>query len=170
MQLYVSDNDCRITRPLKELKGFAKIELEPGEKKTVSFTLDKRSFAYYETSIHDYYVESGDFTIMIGASSADIRQTVPIYVEGTTDLPCHFDNFSAISDIMESRKGKEILRPVLEKVFEGMRSGESDADQLGEGGTEMMEKMIMEMPIINLSGFGIMTVEEVAGLLAAING
>ncbi len=170
VQLYVSDNDCRIMRPLKELKGFTKIELEPGEKKTVSFTLDKRSFAYYETSIHDYYVESGDFTIMIGASSADIRQTVPIYVEGTTDLPCHFDNFSAISDIMESRKGKEILGPVLDKVFEGMRSGESDADQLGEGGTEMMEKMIMEMPIINLSGFGIMTVEEVAGLLSEING
>ncbi len=170
VQLYVCDNDCRISRPLKELKGFEKIELEPGEKKTVSFTLDKRCFAYYETSIHDYYVESGDYTIMIGASSSDIRQTVQLAVEGTVDLPVKYDTFSAISDIMESRKGKEVLGPVLEKALEGMRSGESDAEQLGEGGAEMMEKMMLEMPIINLSGFGIMTVEEVEGMLKVING
>ena len=170
VQLYVSDNESRISRPLKELKGFTKVELEPGEKKTVSFILDKRSFAYYETAIHDYYVESGDFTVMVGASSNDIRLTQQISVEGTVDLPVHFDRFTAIADILASRKGKEVLGPVFDSVLEGMRSGASDADQLGEGGTEMMEKMILEMPIINLSGFGIMTGEEVDGLLSAING
>ncbi len=170
VQLYVSENSSRVTRPLKELKGFKKIELEPGEKKTVTFTLDKRSFAYYETSIHDYYVESGDFTVMIGAASNDIRQTVQVNVEGTTELPVCFDRFTAIQDIIDSRKGKEILGPVLEEIF---RNSEADADtdaSLGEGTAEMMEKMILEMPIINLSSFHMMTAEEIDGILAQING
>ncbi len=170
IQLYVSENNSRVTRPLKELKGFKKIELEPSEKKTVTFTLDKRSFAYYETSIHDYYVKSGDFTIMIGAASTDIRQTVQVNVEGTTELPTCFDRFTAIQDIIDSRKGKEILGPVLDEIF---KNSESDADNdasLGEGTAEMMEKMILEMPIINLSSFHMMTAEEIDGILAQING
>jgi beta-glucosidase len=172
VQLYVGDNECRVSRPLKELKGFKKIEIEPGSKKTVSFELDKRCFAYYNTEIHDYYVESGDFTLMIGAASNDLRQFINIKVEGTTELPRHFDRFTAIADILDSRKGAEILGPVLKQMSEEMdKSSEADgADSMGEGGAEMMKKMILEMPIINLSGFGIMTAEQVDGILEQING
>lgn len=72
-QLYVSDAQSTIYRPEKELKGFKKVFLKAGESKAISLTLGKRSFAYYNINIADWHVESGDFKILVGASSRDIR-------------------------------------------------------------------------------------------------
>ena len=72
-QVYVADKESTAYRPVKELKGFKKIFLEPGEEQTVTVELDKRAFAYYNTCISDWYVESGAFDILVGASSRDIR-------------------------------------------------------------------------------------------------
>ncbi|MBR6779846.1 MAG: glycoside hydrolase family 3 C-terminal domain-containing protein [Clostridia bacterium] len=72
-QVYVSDTESTVYRPVKELKGFKKIFLEPGEEKTVTVELDKRAFAFWNTAIGDWYVESGAFDILVGASSRDIR-------------------------------------------------------------------------------------------------
>lgn len=82
-QLYVSDTESTIFRPAKELKGFAKTYLEPGEEKTVKLELDKRAFAYYNTNISDWHVESGDFDIMVGASSRDIKLEAKVNVTST---------------------------------------------------------------------------------------
>lgn len=71
-QLYVCDPFCRVTRPEKELKGFAKVELAPDEEKRVVLKLDKRSFAYYNTCLSEWYVENGDFEILVGKSSRDL--------------------------------------------------------------------------------------------------
>jgi beta-glucosidase len=168
IQLYVCPEGSKVSRPYKELKGFEKIELESGEKKTVTFTLDKRSFAYYETKIHDFYVESGDYNIMIGASTIDIRQTVKIHVESSLELPMTFGHFTPIEDILDTKKGQMILGPVLQKIGEGMENQEDDGS-MGEGGAEMMTKMFMEMPIINLASFGILTTEQVDGILSQLN-
>ncbi len=168
IQLYVCPEGSKVSRPYKELKGFEKIELESGEKKTVTFTLDKRSFAYYETKIHDFYVESGDYNIMIGASTIDIRQTVKIHVESSLELPMTFGRFTPIEDILDTKKGQMILGPVLQKIGEGMENQEDDGS-MGEGGAEMMTKMFMEMPIINLASFGILTTEQVDGILSQLN-
>ena len=169
VQLYVSPNGSRISRPYKELKGFQKIELLPEEKETLTFTLDARAFAYYETKIHDFYVESGDYTILIGSSSNDIRLTIPVHVEGTTLLPCSFDMFSAISDILDTAKGREVLGPIVDNIFSEMKSNSENADSMGEGGTEMMERMILEMPIGSLSTFGGFDTAQVKKLLRKIN-
>ena len=75
VQLYVSDRTGSVRRPLKELKGYEKVSLDPGETKTVTMTLDKRSFAWYSTELHDWYAASGEYEILIGASSRDIRLT-----------------------------------------------------------------------------------------------
>lgn len=72
-QIYVKDIESTIYRPEKELKEFRKVYLEPGEKKTVKVTLNKRAFAFYNVLVNDWTVESGDFEIMVGASSRDIR-------------------------------------------------------------------------------------------------
>lgn len=80
VQLYVQDVESTIYRPVKELKGFKKVFLEAGEEKTVEFTLDSRAFAYYNVLINDWHVESGDFNILIGASSRDIRLTATVNV------------------------------------------------------------------------------------------
>ncbi|MFY9357997.1 MAG: glycoside hydrolase family 3 C-terminal domain-containing protein, partial [Defluviitoga tunisiensis] len=83
VQLYIRDVESKVNRPEKELKGFEKIELAPGEEKTVTFKLDKRSFAYYNTEIRDWYVESGEFEILVGKSSKEIELKETVKVNST---------------------------------------------------------------------------------------
>lgn len=82
VQLYIAKKDTAIFRAEKELKGFEKVYLAPGESKTVEFKLNSRSFAYYNTSNMDWAVEGGAYEIQIGASSRDIRLAKTIEVEG----------------------------------------------------------------------------------------
>jgi beta-glucosidase len=72
-QVYVGDSPAPVPRPPKELKGFAKVELRPGETKQVVLTLDRRAFSLFDVRKHDWTAESGDFTILVGSSSADIK-------------------------------------------------------------------------------------------------
>jgi len=85
VQLYVSHKDPTIFKASKELKGFDKVVLSSGESKIVRFILDKRAFAYYNTKIADWHVESGEYEICIGASSRDIRGVVRVSVKSTVD-------------------------------------------------------------------------------------
>ena len=82
-QVYVADRESTIFRPVKELKAFKKVFLKAGEEKRITVTLGKRAFAYYNTLIHDWHVESGDFDILVGASSADIRLRDSVAVRST---------------------------------------------------------------------------------------
>ncbi len=80
-QLYVKPNGSRLKRPVKELKEFTKVHLEPGESTAVAFTLDNRDFAYYDDHHHEWVVDSETYTIMVGASSADIRLSADLEIE-----------------------------------------------------------------------------------------
>ncbi|OQA24926.1 MAG: Thermostable beta-glucosidase B [Verrucomicrobia bacterium ADurb.Bin345] len=73
VQLYVHDVQSRLPRPVKELKGFEKVELAPGETKEVAFRLDERALAFYDADANRWVVEPGDFDILVGSSSRDIR-------------------------------------------------------------------------------------------------
>ena len=73
VQVYVTDKESSLARPPKELKAFAKVNLQPGESKTVAFTLDFRSFAFYDPRKANWVAEAGDFEILVGSSSRDIR-------------------------------------------------------------------------------------------------
>ena len=73
VQVYVKDIESTVERPEKELKGFSKINLSPGEQKKVSIKLNKRAFSYYCEKNCDFVVESGEFNILVGSSSRDIR-------------------------------------------------------------------------------------------------
>jgi beta-glucosidase len=72
-EVYVGDPQDGLPRPLKELKGFAKIKLRPGEKKLMSVKLDRRAFSYYDTNKHAWYAPPGEYGVLVGSSSADIR-------------------------------------------------------------------------------------------------
>lgn len=76
IQLYLGDDQCTVLRPLKELKHFAKIALEPGEEKTVSFTITPDDLKFYDETVAGWTAEPGKFKASIGASSTDIRGTV----------------------------------------------------------------------------------------------
>lgn len=80
VQIYVSDEKSRLKRPEKELKAFGKVELEPGETKTLTFTLGYRDFAYYDPEASDWVVEEGIFHIHAAANAGDIRQSIPVEV------------------------------------------------------------------------------------------
>jgi beta-glucosidase len=73
VQLYIRDRVASITRPVKELKGFEKVYLLPGEQKTVSFSINKQLLQFYNEGMDDWITEPGEFDIMIGSSSEDIR-------------------------------------------------------------------------------------------------
>ena len=99
-QLYVKDVESTIFRPEKELRGFKKVFLKAGEEKTVELTLSKRAFAYYNINISDWHVESGEFEILVGASSRDIKLNGKVKVESTVDAvipdyretaPCYYN-------------------------------------------------------------------------------
>ncbi|MCB8929166.1 MAG: glycoside hydrolase family 3 C-terminal domain-containing protein [Ardenticatenaceae bacterium] len=85
-QLYVRDVEATVFRPDKELKAFAKVELQPGEETEVTLTLDRRAFAFYDVPSRDWVVEAGDFEILVGASSRDIRLAalLPLAAQGDT--------------------------------------------------------------------------------------
>lgn len=84
-EIYVADKESTIFRPEKELRAFTKVFLKAGEEKEVSIKLGKRAFAYYNVELGDWHVESGEFDIMVGASSRDIKLSATVNVESTVD-------------------------------------------------------------------------------------
>ncbi|MCM1365280.1 MAG: glycoside hydrolase family 3 C-terminal domain-containing protein [Faecalibacterium sp.] len=82
-QIYVADKESTIYRPEKELREFTKVYLEPGEEKEIELKLSKRAFAFFNVNTHDWCVESGEFDILVGASSRDIKLSATVTVEST---------------------------------------------------------------------------------------
>jgi beta-glucosidase len=75
VQLYIADKEASVDRPVKELKGFEKVWLEPGETKNVEFTIDRSALSFYDESSKSWVAESGAFEALVGAASDDIRST-----------------------------------------------------------------------------------------------
>lgn len=80
VQCYVRDEESSVLRPVRELKAFEKIELEPGETRTVTLKLDEGAFAFWDEATHAWRIEPGRFTLELGRSSRDIRQTLSVTV------------------------------------------------------------------------------------------
>ena len=80
VQLYISDEESYLERPVKELKGFKKVYLEPGETKTVEFVIEPDMLKFFDDAKHDWVLEKGKFTAFVGASSRDIRSEVSFEV------------------------------------------------------------------------------------------
>lgn len=76
VQLYISDPGCSVPRPAKELKGFAKVWLEPGETREVSFTIDRGALSFFDSDRHQWVAEPGEFVASVGSASDNIKTTV----------------------------------------------------------------------------------------------
>ncbi|HEY1987154.1 MAG TPA: glycoside hydrolase family 3 C-terminal domain-containing protein [Terracidiphilus sp.] len=79
-EFYVHDGHARIDRPVHELKGFKRVELQPGETKTIDFFLDRAAFSYWSPETKDWTIDPGTFDVEVGSSSRDIRLKVPVKV------------------------------------------------------------------------------------------
>jgi beta-glucosidase len=86
VQLYLRDEYASIPRPVKELKGFKRLHLKPGESRRITFHLDTRQLAYYDENLA-LMLESGQFTVMVGSSSDDLRLTGTINLAGKAKYP-----------------------------------------------------------------------------------
>ena len=170
VQLYVSDVESTVIRPVKELKGFDKVDLQPGETKTVTFTLGKRAFAYWNTQIHDWHVESGEFRILVGKSSRDIQLEETVTVESTVKLTVHFTLDSTFGDLMQDKKAREILEPMMKLDMVGGQEEDSDVAASAIS-SEMMEAMMKYMPLRGVLSFssGKVSLEQLQGLLDQLN-
>lgn len=89
IELYVSPPESAVFKPIRELRSFETVYLEPGESKDVTLVLDSRAFAYYNVNIHDWFVESGEYKIEIGKSSRDIvlSETIKINSAQQGEIP-----------------------------------------------------------------------------------
>ena len=120
VQLYVQDVESTIFRPVKELKGFKKVFLEVGEEKEVEFTLDSRAFAYYNVLVNDWHVESGDFNILIGASSQDIRLEDTVNVTSANpdaEIPNYTETAPYYCNLADEKDTKDIPTEQFEVLY-----------------------------------------------------
>ncbi|HNH04365.1 MAG TPA: glycoside hydrolase family 3 C-terminal domain-containing protein, partial [Anaerolineales bacterium] len=152
VQVYVHDQKSDLIRPVKELKGFAKVELQPGETKTVSIHLDFRAFAYYHPEHKQWITEDGGFDILIGASSADIRSRLTTTLQSTLDLPCILDIESTLREWMADRRGRQVLGSLYEQIESQVRRLFAGENRYGntKSGEQVTEQTVMGMDIMDM--------------------
>jgi beta-glucosidase len=167
VQLYISDLTGAAKRPIRELKGYEKISLQPGETKTVTFSIDYRSLAWYNTNLGDWYAASGAYEVQIGASSRDIRQAVTLHFTTEKRLPLHVDMNTTLGALLADERTRSYAltyQKALNKFFGG------DSDASSEAITDDMNNaMAASMPLRNMASFGVASKAEVQKVIDIIN-
>ncbi|MCX6469032.1 MAG: glycoside hydrolase family 3 C-terminal domain-containing protein [Corynebacteriales bacterium] len=144
VQVYVTTTDSRVTRPPRELKGFATTSLlEPVVSERVSIRIDRSDLAYWDVRRDDWTVEDGDYVVAVGASSRDLRVTDTVHIVGDDD---------AVPITWQSTLAEALADPVIGKAIAGMLpAGPS------EGGSAMGTDLVTimgSMPLDRLKRFG----------------
>lgn len=120
VQVYVHDPESTLVRPPKELKGFAKVALEPGQTVTVTITLEPRAFMVYHPLHRQWVAESGAFDILIGDSATDIRLKHTVRLESAQVLPVRLTRDSTVRQWLEHPRGAVLVQPLLETALARM--------------------------------------------------
>ena len=171
VQLYVKDCTSSAIRPEKELKGFKKVFLNPGETKTVTMELDKRSFAWYNTELHDWFAASGEYKLLVGTSSRDIHLEGRIHLNSSQELPMHVHMNTTLGELFRNPKTSETAKELIAKYISAMNVGEeSSSEAASEAITEeMTEAMTDSMPLRALVSFGGYSREELTEIIKKLN-
>lgn len=167
VQLYVTDVQSSVIRPEKELKGFEKVNLQPGEEKTVTFLLNKRAFAYYNVDLADWHVETGDFVILIGKSSADIVLQESVHVTSTVSVVKRVHRNTTVGDLFSHPATETLAKVFVEKATAGgpfALSEETDGD-------DMLAAMLKFLPLRAILAFnpGKVTEKEMYAFIEKAN-
>ena len=170
VQIYVRPDGIEMARPVRELKGFAKVDLAPGETKTVAITLDSRAFAYWEERIHEWYAEPGSYVIETAASSRDIRLSAAVTYNGAA-LHMELTPDSTIGDLMKVPGGAQVVEQLTAGMAAFFGAG-SEGSAASEAITpEMMMAMMQDMPLHAMSAYAgeAFSREAMEGLIAMLN-
>ena len=141
-QIYVGKKQTKLSRAPKELKGFLKMELQPGEQKRCKVELDERSFAYYSEELESWRVEPGEYSILIGASSRDIRLCGSVI---RTDEPWkgrRCDRNTTLGELRESEEVWQAYKDAMEEETGILPFGGRDASAIQEEGKRKMAEAI----------------------------
>ncbi|WP_418667890.1 glycoside hydrolase family 3 C-terminal domain-containing protein [Allofournierella sp.] len=172
VQLYVhpGPDTGPALRARQELKGFAKVELAPGEEKAVQFRLNGRSFAYYEPRLAGWHVPSGIYTVSAGGSSHSLPLHAQVRVGSRQKLPLAAQETTTVGDVLALGSEAQIaqLNTLLKKTsFYTPESG--SADPLGSGTRQFLGAMASGLPLHALRSFGDVCNEEIERLLGALS-
>ncbi len=118
VQIYVQKTGSKIIRPEKELKGFQKVWLLPGEKKMVSLKLTERAFQYYDVPAQSWQTEPGTYEILAASSSADIRIREKVTIEKDAVCRIHYDKNSTLAEISKCEEGRIRLAQYMKQCEE----------------------------------------------------
>ena len=167
VQLYVSPEGGEIIRPVKELRAFEKVELIPGETKTVTFQLEKRAFAYWNTKIHDWHIETGKYKVMIGKSVRDIVETKKVELESTVQIPAVYTMNSTLGEIMQNPRAMSIMGQFMAGMT--MPAGMEDSDNGVMTAEAMQAAAVESSPRMILNFLPDVKREDLQKLLDALN-
>ena len=144
VQLYVRPLESTVVRPLKELKGFTKVSLQPGEATTISFTLDKRAFAYYNTEIHDWFAETGSYEIVVGPSSVDTPLSSTVHVVSTQFPFKKVTRNTKFYELLAIPETAIFAQEAMDNSIEGLKHmGAMFAESMNDGGiAQLFEAML----------------------------
>jgi beta-glucosidase len=166
VQLYVRDETGVAIRPEKELKGFEKLSLNPGETKTAVFTLEKRSFAYYNPAIHDWDCPSGLIEILIGASSQDIRCREHVTLHSVRQPARRITQNTLVEELLaDPRTAAEVQTFFQQGLFDQSSSPEANEAI----NPDMIARMMMESPLRALRSFYGYSQEKLDETIAHLN-
>ena len=156
VQLYLHDHEAGLMRPPKELKAFAKLNLQPGQTKTATMQLDFRSFAYYHPGHGQWITEDGDFDILVGASAADIRCQTTVTLKSSLDLPSPLNRESTVGDWLADPRGRVVFESLYRQMLAGMAAmmgqDEAEGDNPPAIGMDVMG-FLKETPLLSILHF-----------------
>lgn len=171
VQLYIKNPVVYEIRPEKELRDFAKVFLKAGETKTVTFTLNARAFSYYETRIHDWYAESGDYEILLASSSRDIRLQDTVSITGSKKIPFVADYVTTCEDVELFAKDGSALDELLRGSGFAEATDHDGDDSMGSGTADMMKAMFTGTPLHSILSFSSeeLTYEDIQDTIRKLN-
>lgn len=171
VQLYIKNPVVYEIRPEKELRDFAKVFLKAGETKTVTFTLNARAFSYYETRIHDWYAESGDYEILLASSSRDIRLQDTVSITGSKKIPFVADYITTCEDVELFAKDGSALDEMLRGSGFAEATDHDGDDSMGSGTADMMKAMFTGTPLHSILSFSSeeLTYEDIQNTIRKLN-
>ena len=171
VQLYIKNPVVYEIRPEKELRDFAKVFLKAGETKTVTFTLNARAFSYYETRIHDWYAESGDYEILLASSSRDIRLQDTVSITGSKKIPFVADHITTCEDVELFAKDGSALDEMLRGSGFAEATDHDGDDSMGSGTADMMKAMFTGTPLHSILSFSSeeLTYEDIQNTIRKLN-
>ena len=169
VQLYVSElTGTHEDRPVKERKAFTKVQLNPKESKVVTMTLDKRSFAFWNTEIGDWYAPTGEYLISAGASCTDIRLTAKVNVTSTAKGVFKINENTVLEEMLEHPVAAKCAEPLVKSFMDEMLGDRSESEKESVS-DEMMLAMLRSMPLRALRSFINMKDEEVVKFIEETN-